>query len=157
MLVWRITRAAHQALDGEGARLNGGRWNPEGVAVVYASTTLSLAALEYLAHVDPEDVPGDLVAMSIEVPDDLPEERIRVPDLPADWNRVPDHPACVERGDAWARAARTALLRVPSALLPEEENVLLNPRHPDAARIVVGPTRPFAFDPRLLAGDTAVS
>ena len=151
MLVWRITRAAHQALDGEGARLNGGRWNSEGVAVVYASSTLSLAALEYLAHVDPEDVPGDLVAMGVEVPDDLPDERIRASDLPPDWNRVPDHPACVDRGDAWARAARTPLLRVPSAIVPEEESVLLNPRHPDAARVGVDLTRPFAFDPRLLA------
>jgi RES domain-containing protein len=68
VLVWRITRAAYQALDGEGARLHGGRWNPEGVPVVYTSTTLSLAALEYLVHVDPEDVPGDLVAMRIRIP-----------------------------------------------------------------------------------------
>lgn len=150
MLVWRIARAPYAALDGEGARRYGGRWNSGGVAVVYASTTLSLAALEYLVHVDPEDVPADLVAMGIRLPDDPPGERVRLSDLPPDWNRVPDHPACVARGDAWAREARTLLLRVPSAVVPEEENVLLNPRHPDAARIRVDRSRPFAFDPRLL-------
>lgn len=151
MLVWRITREAHQALDGEGARLHGGRWNSEGVAVVYTSATLALAALEYLVHVDPEDVPEDLVAMRIRVPDDLPDERVRVSDLPADWSEVPDHPACVSRGDAWAKEASAAVLRVPSAIVPEEENVLLNPKHTDAGRVAVVHTRAFAFDPRLLA------
>jgi RES domain-containing protein len=150
VLVWRITREPYQALDGEGARLNGGRWNSEGVAVVYTSTTLALAALEYLVHVDPEDVPEDLVAMRIQIPDGLPDERVRASGLPADWNEVPDHPACVRRGDAWAKDARAAVLRVPSAIVPEEENILINPRHTDAGRIAVVHTRAFAFDPRLL-------
>lgn len=150
MLVWRITREAYQALDGEGARLYGGRWNPEGVPVVYTSTTLSLAALEYLAHVDPEDVPEDLVAMRIEIPEGLPGERVQASDLPAGWNEVPDHPACIKRGEAWAKAGSTAVLRVPSAMVPEEENVLVNPRHADAGRIAVVHTRAFTFDPRLL-------
>jgi RES domain-containing protein len=151
MLVWRITREPHQTLDGEGARLNGGRWNSEGMAVVYTSTTLALAALEYLVHVDPEDVPADLIAMRIEIPDDLPDERVSASDLPADWNEAPDHPACVRCGDAWAKGASTAILRVPSAIVPEEENLLFNPRHPDAGRITVIHTRPFVFDLRLLA------
>lgn len=150
MQVWRIARAAYQALDGEGARLHGGRWNSEGVPVIYTSTTLSLAALVYLVHVDPEDVPADLFALQIQVPDDLPSVRIAPVDLPPDWNEIPDHPACVTRGDSWAKQARTALLRVPSALVPEEENLLINPRHADAGRIAVVHTRPFAFDPRLL-------
>lgn len=150
MLVWLITRDCYQALDGEGARLNGGRWNSEGVPVVYTSATLALAALEYLVHVDVGDAPADLVAMRIRVPDDLPEQRIRTSDLPPAWNRIPDHPACVKRGNAWAREAGTAILRVPSALVPEEENLLLNPRHAEAGRITVESVRPFGFDPRLL-------
>lgn len=151
MIVWRITRERYQALDDEGARVNGGRWNSEGVAVVYASTTLALAALEYLAHIDPEDVPADLVAMRIEVPDDVSTERIVPAVLPADWSDLVDHPECVKRGDAWARNARACCLRVPSALVPEEENALINPRHAEAARIVVRHVRRFAFDRRLLA------
>ena len=150
MLVWRITRAAYQSLDGEGARLNGGRWNSEGVAVVYTSPTLSLAALEYLVHVDPEDIPADLVAMQIQIPDDVPGERLPASALPADWNEVPDHPACATAGDLWAKHGLTAYLRVPSAIVPEEENLLINPQHPDAAQITVVQTRAFGFDPRLL-------
>ncbi len=94
------------------------------------------------------DVPADLVAMRIEVPDDVPGEAVDIDDLPRDWNELPDHPACLARGDAWAAAARTLLLRVPSAMVPEEHSILLNPRHPDAARIAVIAVRPF--DGRLL-------
>jgi RES domain-containing protein len=150
VLVWRITREPYQALNGEGARLNGGRWNSEGVPVVYTSSTLALAALEYLTHLDPEDVPTDLVAMQISIPDDTSETHLQASDLPADWNVVPDHPACVQRGDAWAKEARALVLRVPSVVIPEEENLLVNPLHAAAARLEVTRTRPFAFDPRLL-------
>lgn len=149
-LVWRLARASFRSLNGEGVRLAGGRWNTEGRPLVYASSTLALAALEYLVHVDPADVPGDLVAMGIELPPRASTARVHVEDLPADWNRVPDHPACLGVGDAWATGERTLALRVPSALVPEEENVLLNPRHPDAARLEVVRERRFAFDPRLL-------
>ena len=151
MIVWRIAREPFQALDGEGARSNGGRWNSEGMALVYASSTLALAALEYLVHIDPEDLPADLVAMQIDVPDDLPGKRILVSDLPRDWNGAPDHPECQRLGDAWLRESSTLYLRVPSAIIPEEENILLNPAHPGASRIEVRDTRKFVFAPRLLA------
>jgi RES domain-containing protein len=147
--VWRLTRRAHQALDGEGARLYGGRWNSEGVAVVYASATLALAALEYLVHVDPQDVPDDLVALRVDVPDAAAAETVAVADLPADWNTLDDHPACVARGDAWAAVGTALALRVPSAIVPEEGNVLLNPAHPGMRLVRVAAARPFAFDPRL--------
>jgi RES domain-containing protein len=150
VLAWRLTRRPYQALDGEGARLYGGRWTSEGVPVVYASATLSLAALEYLVHVDPTEAPADLVAMRLQLPEDLPRERVDPSALPADWNRVAAHPECVRRGDLWAKEDRTPLLLVPSAIVPEEENVLINPRHPGAARLAVIATRPFSFDPRLL-------
>lgn len=150
MQAWRIARAAHRALDGEGARLAGGRWNSPGVPVVYASSTLSLAALEYLVHVDIEDVPDDLLALGIEVPDDAGSLEIRLDQLPPDWNRVEDHPACVDLGDEWAVTADALLLAVPSAIIPEELNLLINPAHPAAKTIRVTSSRQFAFDPRLL-------
>ena len=149
MLVWRICRAAHQELDGEGARLHGGRWNSEGVPVVYTSSTLALAALEYLVHVDIEDVPDDLVAMAIEVPDDAGEGIVKVDDLPGDWNQLPDHPACPRIGDQWAAEGTALLLCVPSAVVPEESNLLINPNHPSAGDLLVVSTRPFVFDSRL--------
>jgi RES domain-containing protein len=147
---WRICRAAHQGLDGEGARLHGGRWTSEGVPAVYTSSSLSLAALEYLAHVDVADAPDDLVAMAIQVPDDAGEQTVGPDNLPQGWNRLPDHPACTALGDAWAADGTALLLRVPSAVVPEESNVLINPRHPRAHEVAVVSARPFAFDPRLL-------
>ena len=140
MLVWRICREEHQVLDGEGSRLHGGRWSSERVSSVYTSSTLALAALEYLVHVDIEDVPDDLVAMAIEVPDDLPP----------DWNQVLDHPACARIGDQWAAKGTVLLLLVPSAVVPEESNVLINPDHPRAGDVRMVSIRPFAFDSRLV-------
>jgi RES domain-containing protein len=150
MRIWRIARNPHRALDGEGARLAGGRWSSEGVPVVYASSTLALAALEYLVHVDIEDVPDDLVALGIDVSDDVPAERVEPGRLPEGWNRVTDHPACVAAGDRWLAAGAALLLSVPSALIPKEENVLLNPAHPAAQGVSVDYSRRFVFDPRLL-------
>jgi RES domain-containing protein len=148
--VWRIARRAYQALDGEGARLNGGRWNSEGVPVVYTSHALSLAALEYLVHVDINEVPDDLVAMEIDVPDESSVSEVRRSELPDDWNRVEEHPVCITRGDQWAAAATTLALRVPSAIIPHEANVLLNPRHPEARGIRVIGVHDFVLDPRLI-------
>ena len=98
----------------------------------------------------PAEAPGDLVAMRLQLPDDLPRERVDPSDLPRGWNGIAAHPACVRRGDLWAGEGRAALLLVPSAIVPEEENVLISSRHPGAARLAVIDTRPFAFDPRLL-------
>lgn len=150
MRLWRIARAPLDPLSGEGARLAGGRWNHPGDAVVYTSGTLSLAALEILAHVDPEEAPADLVAAEIDLPGAVAIESVLLESLPPGWNRALDHPACIEIGDRWVRERRVVALRVPSALVPEEQNVLLNPRHRDMARVRVMRRRPFAFDPRLL-------
>lgn len=146
----RICRTAHRALDGEGARRYGGRWNSPGHPVVYASSTLALAALEYLVHLDSSEVPPDLVAVRITIPDDLTIIELRVSSLPARWFRYPAPDRCREAGDAWLSAGRSAVLRVPAAPVPEEWNLLLNPRHPDFRRIRARVSRPFHFDPRLI-------
>lgn len=150
MIAWRICRAPFAPLDGEGARLFGGRWNSEGVPVVYAASSLSLAALEYLVHVDPGQVPRDLIAMGIEVPDGFGADRVVVDDLPVGWNALSEHVACITAGDAWTDAGSAPVLCVPSAVVPEEENVLVNLRHAGASAIRVLSVRPFAFDSRLL-------
>ena len=137
------------ALDGEGARQAGGRWNHRGVAVVYTSATLSLAALEYFVHLDPQDVPGDLVAIPAEIPDTLARREITARALPANWRAYPAPDELATLGTAWVRARTTAVLIVPSAIVPEERNVLLNPAHPDFRRIRRGTPAPFSFDPRL--------
>jgi RES domain-containing protein len=153
-VLWRVCRAPFATLDGEGARLYGGRWNPPGVAMVYTATSLALAALETLAHTDPDLVPGDLVALRIEtggldVP--APEEAA----LPEGWRTGGAESRNQAFGDAWVNAATSALLLLPSALLPgaaapAEANVLLSPGHPDAGRVRIAEQVPFAFDDRLL-------
>lgn len=155
MLVFRLTRRAFVDLDGEGARRYGGRWNSPGRPVVYTASTRALAALEYLMHIDVEDVPDDLVLLTIEVPDDQLEEgmveHVRVATLPADWVRVA-HPTCRLIGDAWLRTGRALLLRAPSAAIPEEDAVLINPGHAAAAsRVTIREHRAFVYDTRLLS------
>ena len=149
MRVWRLARRPFAALDGEGARLNGGRWNSEGTAMVYTSTTLALAALELLVHVDPADAPDDLVAIAIDVPDALVRD-LPPADLPDDWRAIQGSDACAAIGDAWVRAGTSVALRVPSVLVPEESNVLLDPRHADMRKVKLAVERPFSFDPRLV-------
>ena len=110
--LWRLTRRAHAALDGEGARLHGARWNSSGTAVVYAASHLSLAALEYLVHIDPQDAPRDLVALRLHVPDSATELAYEPASLPAGWQDAPPRPECQAIGDRWARSSEHLLLRV---------------------------------------------
>jgi RES domain-containing protein len=117
---------------------------------VYAAAHLSLAVLEILVHVAAEeDLPTDLVAISADVPDDLGVEHVGIEDLPGDWRRTPAPPALADRGSAWLTAARTAVLAVPSAVIPAESNYILNPAHPDFRRIVVHRPERLDLDPRL--------
>lgn len=149
MRAWRLCKKAHAAFDGEGARMAGGRWNLRGTAVVYLSQTLSLAALELLVHADPALLPNDLVAIPADIPDTLRIESLAERDLPRDWRRYPAPEALAERGTEWVRAARSAVLSVPSALVPTERNFLLNPAHPDFRKIRSGTPERFALDARL--------
>jgi RES domain-containing protein len=149
VIVWRLARLAHAKLDGEGARLAGGRWNSRGRPAVYTSSRLSLAALELLVHTDVPLVPPDLVAFEIEIPDDVPMDSIDIAALPKDW-RVPGNRTCRDLGDAWLVSEHTAVLKVPSAVVPEEFNYIVNPRHDGSKAISIVSRRKFAFDSRLL-------
>jgi RES domain-containing protein len=116
---------------------------------VYTASRLSLATLELLAHVDPDEIPDDLHAFEIDVPDALAVTQVEVADLPADW-QAPEHADCKRIGDAWLAGGDTPVLRVPSAIVPEEPNYIINPRHADAAAVIVVAERAFMFDPRLV-------
>lgn len=145
---WRIVKAKHAAtaFSGEGAAATGGRWNSRGVPVVYASSTLSLAVLESLVHLNPP-VLFKYVAFPIEFDAALVAS---LASLPGDWAIEPPGPQSKSVGDAWARAHKSAVLAVPTVLIPAETNYLLNPAHPDFKKISIGKPRPFAFDRRLL-------
>jgi RES domain-containing protein len=149
--VWRLCQRKHarKAFDGTGARLFGGRWNPRGIAVVYTAGSLSLAALEMFVHVDAQDAPDDLVAIPADIPDSVARRELRLTNLPKTWRRTPAPGTLQGIGQRWARELKTAVLVVPSALLPQEHNYLLNPGHVDFPRIRIGRPEPFRFDPRM--------
>lgn len=144
MIVHRLCKAAHAALDGEGARMWGGRWNLPARAMVYTAATPSLAVLEVLVHLDlpPDLIPDDMVLLAIDVPDDATLHSLDGTPTDAD--------ACRQAGDAFLDASQALGLRVRSVVVPQEANLLLNVRHADMKRVRVVGTDPFRFDPRLL-------
>lgn len=148
MLIWRLSLRAHSAFDGEGGLLKSARWHHAGVRIVYTSEHLSLAALEFFVNIGPDEQPVQLAARSAEIPDDVPHERLIPADLPRDWRRLDSH-ALRDRGMRWLEEQRAAALIVPSALIPQENNCILNPAHPDFARIRVHRVEPFSFDHRM--------
>jgi RES domain-containing protein len=149
---WRLTKTRHLATawDGEGAKRAGGRWNSVGVRVVYASATLSLALVETLVH-----LPSGVLPAYSAIPCEIDESFVEVVDpgdLPAVWKDYPPPREAQTIGDRWVAEARSAALRVPSVIVPSESNYVINPAHPDFARIKTGKALPFPFDVRLRAG-----
>jgi RES domain-containing protein len=147
--VWRIASAAHAACDGEGARRHGSRWTPRGIPAVFTSATLSLAALERFVHTDADLEPTDLVAIPVEIRDDISIDVVAVDSLPADWRTFPPPPALAEIGARWLNEASTPILSVPSVVISHERNFVLNPNHREFIQIVIGRSEPFSFDPRM--------
>jgi RES domain-containing protein len=147
--VWRIASAAHAAFDGEGARRHGSRWTPRGIPAVFTSATLSLAALERFVHADSDLEPIDLVAIPLDIGDGIAMDSVEVKMLPADWRRFPPPPELAVIGEQWFHASRTAILSVPSVVIPHERNFVLNPIHPEFTQLSIGPPEPFSFDPRM--------
>jgi len=148
--VWRITSArfAATAFSGEGARLYGGRWNPKGWEVVYTAQSQSLALLELMVQDDP--LRAHYVLIPAQLPAGLPEACIETAQLPEGWRTLGMRGALQAMGQAWLQEGKTAVLNVPSAVLPAERNTLLNPRHPDFARIAIGTPESLQTDTRLL-------
>ncbi|SRR6266498_1153486 len=151
MLVWRVTRKAHaeQPLSGEGARRYGGPWNHIGVALVYTSQSLSLAVLEYLVNLPITDLPGDLVSLQIEIPNDLPRLEVTIKELPDNWRTYPSVEELRDIGTDWVRRATVPILVVPSVVIPSEFNYLVNPTHPLSDRVEILSVDAFALDTRL--------
>jgi|HubBroStandDraft_6_1064221.scaffolds.fasta_scaffold346070_3 RES domain-containing protein len=139
MRFWRICRRryAAEAAPGEGARLYGSRWNSRGLRVVYASTSLALAAVETFVNLEPNLQPKDLVSIEGEVPDELEIGRLDPGSLPSNWHETRNE-TLRRFGDEWIRAGRTVALVVPSAAIRGEWNVLLNPVHIHFHRIKFG-------------------
>lgn len=117
--------------------------------MLYAASTLALAALEYLVHVDPEDVPSDLLAVELSLPTDSAEEVESRAVLPPDWRAATAPDECRQIGADWIASGTSLCLTVPSVIIPHERNVLVSPRHGDMGAVRVLGSLPFSFDPRL--------
>ena len=150
MQIWRICRErfADEAFSGMGARRFGGRWNSPGVPMVYASSSLALAAIELFVHLEPNQQPNDLVYIAAQLPEGEPAKRLDSDHLPANW-WADDLEPPRKLGDRWIREKNSLAIEVPSAALRMEWNVLVNPLHPDVANIKVEATQPFHFDARM--------
>jgi len=148
---WRLDKAkrAKDAFTGEGARRVSGRWHHQGVPVVYVSESLALSVLEKFVHLGFDASHIKFTYFKIEIPDSVPVEKLRTADLPADWTAEPPRDATKEIGSLWAKEARTAVLRVPSVLVPKRRNYLINPAHRDFRKIRITGPLPFVFDARL--------
>jgi len=148
-VVWRIARRPF-ALDrlGIGARDGGGRWNHIGTPVIYAGGTIAIAALEMFVHLA-GIVPPDLVLVRLELPDTHSAETPALAQLPRDWQLVPATPGSMDFGTRWAKALRSLVLYVPSALVPEEKNAVLNPAHREFAAVRMAIEREFGYDDRM--------
>ncbi|HTQ57212.1 MAG TPA: RES family NAD+ phosphorylase [Bryobacteraceae bacterium] len=148
MRLWRLYRSRYgPGLDGTGGTFADGRWHTRGERVVYFGGSAAIVVLERLAHTDPDLLPDDLLLAHFE----FPGNPARVEDfggLPANW--VQDERATRQIGGMWRRQGTACLLSVPSAILPEEFNIVFNPQHSDSARLRPVSQRPFRFDSRLI-------
>ncbi len=157
MKLWRIAAETrtYQAddLTGAGAALAPGRWNDAGIPMVYTATTLALAALETCAYVAGAGFPLNKFVVRIEVPADVWKKRksVAAATLPGGWDAIPAGRASVDFGVEWLASAGSALLMVPSVIIPEEANVLINPAHADTRRIGAVTLRRFEYD-RIFRG-----
>jgi RES domain-containing protein len=157
MVAWRIgTDAPDYTADdrsGEGARRDGGRWNRIGTPALYASESIALACLETVAHLGVGDLPLNRYLVQIEIPEALwvAAEHF-APATHVGWDAIPSGKVSLDFGDAWAVQRRSLLLIVPSVIVPEERNFVINPRHPDSSQLRALKRRRFTYEAILRCG-----
>lgn len=154
--VWRIAADTKDYpaddLSGKGAEITGGRWNRKSTAMLYAASSRALACLETFVHLNAGGLPLNRYLVAIEIEDHLwRAARVEtVATLPIGWDAEPASMTSVDFGTAWAQASSSLLLSVPSVIVPEEANILINPRHPDIAGIKATKVRKWLYDPRMV-------
>ncbi|UYZ60257.1 RES family NAD+ phosphorylase [Hymenobacter latericus] len=149
MLLYRICLAKYA--DGLFASGYRARWNYKDQFVIYAASSRALACLENVVHRSGEGLNDQFRVLVIDVPDDLLIEEIKLEQLPVGWEKASRYAVCQPLGSAWYEARRSAVLRVPSSIVPQESNYLLHSRHPDFPRIRIVAREEFAFDSRIKA------
>ncbi len=150
MVAWRIVGARYQddAFSGEGARLRAGRWNSKGTTMVYTAGSIALASIEMVVNLPGPMLLEEFFRIPVPIPPNLIIDQ-PLDKLPGDWNSRPVSPAIKAIGDRWIKKRKSVVLKVPSVVVPEEYNYLLNPNHPDFEKITIGTPIQYRFDPRL--------
>jgi len=151
MFVYRITKKEHSALDGMGGIYGPGRWHKKGFPVIYTSEHASLAAWEKIVHVASfENIPNNLQLVKIEIPNEIEIQTVPELVLFRGWDSFPFSNETVKYGTSFLRKKEYLALKVPSAIIPDEFNIILNPNHPEIVACKVTNTIPFLYDKRLL-------
>lgn len=153
-VLYRIARTKYaKDLSGEGARLAGGRWNHKGTPIIYASGSRSLACLEALVHMSQAEFLIKRKIVLIEIPKTVVPQIIDKSSLPRNWRQYPPFFKLADIGTQWAASMKSLLLQVPSAVVPDEFNMLINPAHPDMKHVTITKIEDFQFDKRLDPSD----
>jgi RES domain-containing protein len=147
---WRLVGARYKndSFSGEGARVRGGRWNSKGTPIVYTAGSIALASIEMLVNLPGPQLLEEFFRIPVSIPHDLIMD-LPLNELPRDWMSTPVPPSTRDFGDQWIKDRKSAVLKVPSVVVPEEFNYLLNPAHPDFDKIRIGSPVKYRFDPRL--------
>jgi RES domain-containing protein len=157
--VWRIATDTPgytaDDLTGAGAKISGGRWNRPGNAMLYCASNISLAVLETFVHLKAGGLPLNRYLVELTIPDAVWNSAARLALPPVGWDAIPAGKVSLDEGDRWLKANGSAVLIVPSAIVAEEANVLVNPLHPDARRIKARKVRKWTYDPRLMRASAA--
>lgn len=150
MIVYRLCKKAYaNDLSGRGSEISGGRWNGKGTAVVYTSASRALCMVEIIVHIPAGIIPKDYYLVSVLIPDNTRLLTIEPKDLPDNWNRNPIPASTQKIGNVFIAAQEALVLKVPSAIVQDEWNYLINPSHKDFKKIKITATEPFSFDTRL--------
>jgi len=150
MIVFRLCRERYvNDLSGHGAEINGGRWNSRGIAALYTSSSRALCAIEIVVHIPAGIVPKDYYLVTIEIPDDVPINTVNTQDLPGNWNNNPVSSASQRIGNTFIAEQEALAMKVPSVIIKDEWNYIINPMHKDFQKVKIIATEPFSFDTRL--------
>ena len=150
MIVYRLCKRVYSYdLSGRGAEASGGRWNGKGTAMVYTSASRALCMVEIMVQIPAGIIPKDYYLVSISIPDIIRVLTLDPKDLPNNWNKNPIPASTQKLGNAFIAAQEALVLKVPSAIVQDEWNYLINPLHKDFKKVKIAATEPFSFDTRL--------
>ncbi|HAO46695.1 MAG TPA: RES superfamily protein [Chitinophagaceae bacterium] len=148
MIVYRITHSRYKDdISGNGAKIKGARWNMAGSSMLYTAENISLSTLELLVHIGFNDIRHFYHLLAISLPDDAPVKEIHADKLKKNWQEDEDYTSFM--GTAFLKDNSNLILKVPSAVIPEEHNYLVNPGHPDFKKVKIKKSRQYIFDERL--------